>query len=104
MFELGCHLIDAVVTVLGKPANVAAYSRSSSPLNDGFLDNGMAVFEYPKATVTVRSAFLEVEGGARRQFVVCGTKVPSIFALSNPRSPGSPSTLNAANCAKVTRT
>jgi predicted dehydrogenase len=74
MFELGCHVIDAVVTVLGRPANVTAYPRSSSPANDGFADNGMAVFEYPKATVIVRSAFLEVEGGARRQFVVCGTK------------------------------
>ena len=87
MFELGCHVIDAVVTVLGKPANVTAYSRSSSPLNDGFLDNGMAVFEYPKATVTVRSAFLEVEGGARRQFVVCGTKGTfDIRPLEPPRA------------------
>jgi predicted dehydrogenase len=74
MFELGCHVIDAVISVLGKPSNVTPYSRSSSPLNDGFADNGMAVMEYEKATVTVRSAMLEVDGDARRQFVVCGTK------------------------------
>ena len=34
----------------------------------------MAVLEYPKATAVVRSAMVEIEGGARRQFVVCGTK------------------------------
>lgn len=74
MFELGCHLIDAVVSILGKPDRVTPYPRSSSSVNDGFADNCMAVLEYPKATVTVRSAMLEIEGGARRQFVVCGTK------------------------------
>ncbi|HET6407581.1 MAG TPA: Gfo/Idh/MocA family oxidoreductase [Chthoniobacteraceae bacterium] len=74
MFELGCHVIDAVVSVLGKPVKVTSYSRNSSPVDDGFADNGMAVLEYPKATAVVRSAMLEVEGGARRQFVVCGTK------------------------------
>jgi predicted dehydrogenase len=74
MFELGCHVLDAVITVLGKPAKVTPYQRSVSALNDGWPDNGLAVLEYPKATVTVRSAMEEIEGSARRQFVVCGTK------------------------------
>jgi len=74
MFELGGHVIDAVVNLMGRPAKVTAYRRSSSPLNDGLADNQLAVLEYPKATVTVRIALVEIEGGARRQFVVCGTK------------------------------
>ena len=74
MFELGCHVIDAVITIMGRPAKVTPYSKSSSPLNDGFADNQLAVLEYPRATVVVRSAIVEIEGGARRQFVVCGTK------------------------------
>jgi predicted dehydrogenase len=74
MFELGGHIIDAVVTVLGRPEKVTPHSRSISPLSDGWNDNQLAVLDYPKATVTVRSAMVEVEGGARRQFVVCGTK------------------------------
>ncbi|MDQ3623218.1 MAG: Gfo/Idh/MocA family oxidoreductase [Verrucomicrobiota bacterium] len=74
MFELGCHVIDAVVSVLGRPARVVPYTRSVSPLGDGFADNQLAVLEYPKATVTVRSALVEIEGGPRRQFVVCGTR------------------------------
>jgi len=86
MFELGCHLIDAVVNILGKPDRVTAYPRSSSPANDGFADNGMAVLEYAKATVTVRSAMLEIDGGVRRQFVVCGTKgTYDIRPLEPPR-------------------
>ena len=32
------------------------------------------MFEYPKATCTIRSALVEVQGWERRQFVVCGTK------------------------------
>jgi predicted dehydrogenase len=72
MFELGCHVIDAVVTILGKPVKVTAHQRSSS--DDGFADNGLAVLEYPRATVTVRSSLVEIEGEARRQFVVSGTR------------------------------
>lgn len=72
MFELGCHVIDAVVTILGRPQKVTPYNRALS--GDGFFDNQIAVLEYEKATVTVRSSLLEVEGGPRRQFVVCGTK------------------------------
>ncbi|MFA5193654.1 MAG: Gfo/Idh/MocA family oxidoreductase [Verrucomicrobiia bacterium] len=74
MFELGGHVIDAVVNIMGRPTKVSAYSRASSPLKDGFADNQLAVLGYPGATVTVRIALVEVEGGARRQFVVCGTK------------------------------
>ncbi len=73
MFELGCHVIDSVVHILGRPAKVTAHNRNSSPL-DGLADNQLAVLEYPKATVTVRSAMVEIEGGPRRQFVVCGTR------------------------------
>ena len=72
MFELGCHVIDAVVTVLGRPQKVTPYNRSVA--GDGFADHQLAVLEYPQATVTVRSALTEVEGGVRRQFVVCGTR------------------------------
>ena len=72
MFELGCHLLDAVVAVAGKPDRVTAFARHSSPLDDGLVDNQVAVLEYPSATATVRSTLQEVEGQRRRQFVVCG--------------------------------
>ena len=72
MFELGCHLIDAMVKVLGRPDKVTAYSRKTRPDQDDLADNQLAVFEYAKCTATIRSALVEVEGQKRRQFVVCG--------------------------------
>lgn len=73
MFELGCHLVDLVVGILGKPDAVSNYSRKSSKLDDALVDNMLAVFEYPKATATIKSTALEVEGFDRRHLVVCGT-------------------------------
>lgn len=74
MFELGCHVIDLVVGALGVPQRVHAFPRHSSRLQDGVLDNMLAVFEYPGATATVRASFNEVEGLSRRHFVLCGTE------------------------------
>jgi predicted dehydrogenase len=49
-------------------------------------DNQLAVFEYPKATATIRSAVIEVEGSRRRQFVVCGDQgTVDIRPLEPPR-------------------
>ncbi|QIF01829.1 Gfo/Idh/MocA family oxidoreductase [Roseimicrobium sp. ORNL1] len=69
MFELGCHVIDSVVRILGKPEKVSPHIQRGK---DGWADNMLAVLDYPKATATVRSSMIEVQGGARRQFVVCG--------------------------------
>lgn len=95
MFELGCHIIDLVVGVLGAPQKVAAFSRHSSALEDGLVDNMLAVLEYPGALATVKSTAQEVEGFARRHLVVCGSEgtlqvqpldSPAVrLALSKPR-------------------
>lgn len=74
MFELGCHVIDAVVTLLGKPDRVTAHGRHSGDFADDLLDNQVATLEYPHALVTVRSSLVEVAGNVRRQFVVVGNK------------------------------
>jgi predicted dehydrogenase len=74
MFELGCHLIDAMVKVLGKPDKVTGFSRRTRPKQDNLADNQLAVFEYADSTATIRSALIEVAGQQRRQFVVCGDK------------------------------
>ncbi len=74
MFELGCHLIDLVVGVLGPPDKVTPFRRHSSAIEDRLQDNMLAVFEYPRALATVKTTALEVEGFSRRHFVVCGTE------------------------------
>jgi predicted dehydrogenase len=85
MFELGCHIIDLVVGVLGKPNEVTPFVRHSSPLDDNLNDNMLAVFSYPRATATVRSSAQEVDGGERRHLVVCGTAGTfHIQPLDNP--------------------
>jgi predicted dehydrogenase len=85
MFELGCHVIDQVIGVLGKPERVHAYPRHSGKQADGLADNVLAVLEYPRATATVKSSAQEVDGGARRHFVVCGTSGTfHIQPLDNP--------------------
>jgi predicted dehydrogenase len=73
MFELGCHLIDAMAILLGRPDKVTPYVRRTR-LEDNLADNQLAVFEYPKALCTIRSSVVEVEGERRRQFTVCGQR------------------------------
>jgi predicted dehydrogenase len=70
MFELGCHVIDSAVWLLGKPSKVTPFARSFN--HDGFNDNMVAMLEYPDALVQIRVALMEPDGGTRRQFVVCG--------------------------------
>ncbi len=74
MFELGCHLIDVVVKLLGRPQSIVATNRMTHPEVDTLRDNCLVLFQYPKATATVRSSFVEVDGNRRRQFSVCGTQ------------------------------
>ncbi len=74
MFELGCHIIDLVIGVLGKPVEVIAHRQHASQIGDTLLDNMLAVLTYPQALATVKSSAMEVEGGARRHFVVCGSE------------------------------
>lgn len=72
MFELACHLIDAVVTILGKPVEVHAVS---TPVNsDGMKDNQLAVLRYARAAAVVRCNHIDPFGGPRRRFNVTGTK------------------------------
>ncbi len=86
MYNLGSHLVDALVAVLGKPDRITAYVRSTRSELDALKDNQLAVFEYPGAIATIKSSVLEVEGGSRRQFVVCGTRgTIDIRPLEPPR-------------------
>jgi len=86
MFELGCHLIDAVVAMLGRPDRVTPFVRRTLAQQDDLVDNMLAVLEYPKTTCTVRSSVIEVDGFRRRQFVVCGNRgTVDIRPLEPPR-------------------
>lgn len=74
MFELGCHMVDAVVTILGRPESVSAFSTPSRGPADTTPDNQLAVLKYPKATATLRCNHADPFGGPRRMFSVTGTR------------------------------
>jgi predicted dehydrogenase len=72
LFELGCHIIDATMTILGKPSSVTAFSTPVS--TNGVKDNQMAVLQYAKATAVIRCNHTDPFGGPRRRFNVTGTE------------------------------
>ena len=83
MFELGCHLIDLVVRIIGPGARLTTFNQHLGP--DRLNDNMLTVFEQPRCLATVKVTALEVEGGTRRQLVVCGTRGTfHIQPLDNP--------------------
>lgn len=73
MFEQGCHLIDPLVRLLGRPAKVTPFLRHSGPPADGLADNTVAVFEFDRAMGIVTCAPLQPNAGRHRLFEVIGT-------------------------------
>lgn len=73
MFELGAHMVDAVVRLLGRPQRVSAHLMKSAPYADKLMDNTVAVFEYTRAMAIIQSANLQPGHGPYRALEVMGT-------------------------------
>ncbi len=73
MFFLGCHLVDLVYRIMGKPEQVIPLNRSV--IGGDACDYGMAVLMYPKGASFVKASAAEIAGFSRRQLVVTGTKM-----------------------------
>ena len=73
MFELGCHMIDRIVEVLGKPKTITSWMRHDAPIKDALEDNTMAVFEFERAMAEVYVAAQQPNGGNYRTFEILGT-------------------------------
>jgi predicted dehydrogenase len=73
MFEQGCHLIDPLVRLLGKPGKVTPILKHSSAIDDSLADNTVAVFEFPRALGVITSAPLQPNAGPHRFFEALGT-------------------------------
>jgi predicted dehydrogenase len=74
MYELACHLVDTVVTLMGPPVSVQAFGNATRAPQDTFVDNQLAVLTYPKATVTIRCNHADPFGGPHRAISVRGTR------------------------------
>jgi predicted dehydrogenase len=86
MFELGAHLVDAVVRLMGKPADVAPFLREHGPQRDGLKDNTVAVFAYERALAMVQSAALHPGAFAHRAFEILGTNGTAVLRPIEPPS------------------
>jgi predicted dehydrogenase len=85
MFELGCHLIDALIAMLGAPQRVSPFDRRSSAKQDALIDNQLAVIEYPSATATIRCSLVDPANNKRRQFYLGGEQgAIEIYPLEPP--------------------
>ncbi len=73
MYFLGCHLIDLMYAVQGKPNRVIPLNRSSGTYGSASLDAGLVAYEYDKGVSTLKTVACEVGGGDRRGIVITGT-------------------------------
>ena len=73
MFELGCHLIDPMVRLLGRPAKVTPMLRHDATAADSLADNTVAVFEFGRAMGVIASAALLPGAHLHRSFEIHGT-------------------------------
>ncbi|MEY4199327.1 MAG: hypothetical protein RLZZ265_1067 [Verrucomicrobiota bacterium] len=73
MYELGCHLVDPLVRLLGKHAKITPVLRHDTKLADGLADNCVAVFDFKQAVGIVSSAIMQPTAGAHRTFEIQGT-------------------------------
>lgn len=74
MFFLGCHLVDLVLSIQGKPLKITPLNRCSGLDGNTFNDFGFAVLEYKNGVSTIKTTDAEKGGYERRHLAVVGTK------------------------------
>lgn len=84
MFELGGHVIDPIIRLMGRPRNVTATLQKELAMNDELNDNTLAVLEWDKALGIVHASTLQPDSNRYRAFEVFGTNG---CAIVNPIEP-----------------
>lgn len=74
MFYLGCHLVDLIFRIQGKPKKIIPFNKCSGLDGVTGKDFGMVVFEYENGVSFAKTTAVELGGFARRQLVVNGSK------------------------------
>ncbi len=86
MFELGPHVIDPLVRLLGRPNRVTPYLKKHGDFDDTLADNTVAVFEHSGALGLVTGAALAANGSSYRSFEIHGTNgVATLRPIEPPR-------------------
>ena len=84
-FDLGGHMLDQVVWILGRPVKVTAFLRNDAGSAPAFQDNTLGVFEFENALAFIDIAAMETPPTARR-FEVYGSRGSAIIV--EPFEPG----------------
>ena len=84
LFELGSHLIDVLVRLMGRPGRIVSTLKTHGPFRDHLEDNTVAVFEFPRALGIISAATLQPDAGRHRSFEVLGTKGTAIVQPIEP--------------------
>ena len=74
MFFLGCHLVDLIFRIQGKPKRVIPLNQCSCLDGVTAKDFGMVALEYDHGVSFAKTTAVELGGFARRQLVVNGSK------------------------------
>lgn len=70
MYEICCHMIDALIWLMGPPKRVSSVLRRTNPELDELEDDVLATFEFDQAIATVKSHARDGE----RYFYVFGER------------------------------
>jgi predicted dehydrogenase len=84
MFALGCHLLDPLVRLLGRPRRVTPFLRQHGTAGDSLRDNTVAVLDFDDALAVVAGSALQPYAFARRSFEVLGTKGTAVLRPIEP--------------------
>ncbi|MBL8210039.1 MAG: Gfo/Idh/MocA family oxidoreductase [Bryobacterales bacterium] len=92
MFELGCHQIDRVVDLFGRPKDVKSWlNQTRRGKQDGLADATVAILDYGNAQAVITTSAEMPTAGPHRSFEVIGTE--GAFVLQ-PVEPGADMRVN----------
>jgi len=73
-FELGGHLVDRAVDLLGRPKKVNSFLRHDTSIADKLADNTLVVLEYDRALAVISSAARMYGTDEHRSFELIGAE------------------------------
>lgn len=84
MFELGSHLIDATVRLLGRPNSVTPFLSRHGRFDDPLRDNNLAVLDYERARAVILNTALQGAASPPRSFEVIGSRGTATLSPIEP--------------------